>query len=263
MNPSDNSDQKETTTTATEPVATPVESGTKKPAWMYYAIAAIVLIILALGLLYVMEKQGKTDTGLFDSILTMQSQQVTVALVNGQSISQYELDTSIEQLSAGAASQGIDQNDPQVQQGLRDQALEVLINTELLRQEAERRGVTVTDEEVQARLDALVQQVGGEEVLAERMEEFGVSMETLESDIRSELAIQKVLDAVFAEREITVTEEEINEYYTAAGGEEAGLPPLQEVRDQVELEVQNTKQQEIINELITELRASATIEIIE
>jgi FKBP-type peptidyl-prolyl cis-trans isomerase (trigger factor) len=137
----------------------------------------------------------------------------------------------------------------------------MLVNTELLEQEAAERGIVVTDAEVEARIDALVQEIGSEEALNERMMALGIDDETLREDVKSELMIQALLDEVFAEADITVTEEEVSSLYqtTTGGGEDA--PALVEIRPQVEAQIRASKEQSVVTEFITELRSDADVEI--
>ena len=73
---------------------------------------------------------------------------------------------------------------------------------------------------------------------------------------------QALLDQVFAETAIEVTEEEIQSLYAGAGGAEAGLPPLEEVREQVVAQIRGGKEQEVVTTFLQTLKETATIEIL-
>ena len=94
------------------------------------------------------------------------------------------------------------------------------------------------------------------------MEQFGVTDSVLKRDIRNELVIQTLLDQVFAESSIEVSDAEVEELYNSAGGAEGGLPPLEEVRAQIEAQVQSTKEQEIVDDFIESLRNQSTVEVL-
>jgi len=122
----------------------------------------------------------------------------------------------------------------------------------------------VSDQAAVERLATIEEEIGGADVLAERMATLGLDEAQLQEDIRDEILIQELLDTVFLEAEIEVTEEEIATVYEnagAAGGEE--LPPLEEVRGQIESEIVSSKEQEVVDQFITDLRAEAEIEIVE
>ncbi len=256
-----------TETAATTAVAASVVAGFKKAkdfaVRKKYTLATLLLVVVALlALVYALEDKGKLQTGIFDDVRKEVSKYTPAAKVNEEAISKYDLGISVTQLSAGAAAQGADLADPTVQDELETQALDMLINTELLKQEAASRGLAVTEEEVTARLETLKTDVGGEEVLNQRLKDFGIKKKTLMRDIRNELTIQKLLDEVFKEKEIAVSDAEIADFYEKAGGAQAGLPALEEVKAQIEAQLKASKQQGVVTSLIEELRTKAQIEIL-
>lgn len=244
----------------TEP-ATIVSKSTKKcPRFKWVLGAVIIVVLIVLGVLYQMEKEGRSSTHLFTSLIERQENNRVVAVINGQEIINSDLKLSIGQFSQMAAAQGVDVASAEAQVELRKQALEVLINTTILKQEAATRQLIASDEEVTNRLNAIREELGGEEVLAERMASLGIDQEKLQSDVKDELTIQKLLDQVFAESNIEITEEEITAVYEGAGGAEAGLPALEEVRAQVEAQVRASKEQAIVDDFLTTLKEGASIE---
>lgn len=234
---------------------------TKSKAGMY--IAAIVIVVATLlVVLFMLEKEGRSSTGLFDSYLTSQADSAVVAVVNGEEITEKDLNTSIQQFNQAAIAQGVDTSDPEVAANIRAQALEVLVNTALLKQAAHAEEIEVSDEVAAERMEAIQAEIGGEEVLQERIAELGLSKEDLKEDIKEEILIQTLLDGIFAEAGIVITDEEIQAVYDSAGGAEAGLPPLEEVRDQIEAQVRGTKEQEVIEAYLASLKTDAEIELI-
>ncbi len=253
-----------TETAATTAAVASLSAGFKKAKDVLvhkkYTVATVVLVVLALlALVYALEEKGKLQTGIFDGVQKQVSKHTAAATVNGSKISEYDLNISMTQLSSGAAAQGANVTDPAVQTEIKTQALEMLINTELLKQEAANREIVVTEEEVNTRLETLKTDVGGEEVLNQRMAEFGINKKTLLRDIKNELTIQKLLDEVFKEKSVVVTEEEIVAFYDQAGGAEAGLPGIDEVRTQIEAQLKATKEQGVVTTYLEELRGKADI----
>lgn len=235
-------------------------------AWLRrfrYSILAVILVAVAiLGLTYIMESEGRINTGLFDKVNVLADNYKAVATVNKTKITKHDLNVSVSQLSAAAAAQGADATDEKVIDDIKNQALDMLVNTELLKQEAAARNIAITDEDVAARLETLKTDVGGEEALKERMQQFGVDEKTLKRDIKNELTIQALLDQVFTEKGVTVSDEEIKAFYDQAVGTEkkADIPKLDAVRDQIEKQLRSTKEQEVVSAYIEELRKNAAIE---
>ncbi len=253
-------------TKPSEPVQEPVlleekTSSSSKSKIKGYIIAVVVVIVIILGALYLLEKENRSSTNIFGAIIASQEANAVVAVVNGQKIINSKLDTSIKQFSQAATAQGVDITGADVQANIRSQALDVLVNTELLKQAATSVGINITDEEVSSRLETIKEEIGGEEILTERMNTLGITQEQLKSDVKDEIIIQQLLDKKFQEANISVSEEEILKVYEDAGGVDAGLPPLEEVKPQVEAQIRSTKEQEVINKYLGELKTGAEIEI--
>jgi peptidyl-prolyl cis-trans isomerase SurA len=226
-------------------------------------ISVLVVVVGLAGILYALEKDGRVNSNVFSGIIDSQEAQAGVAVVNGEVITESELAVASTQLAQAAAAQGADPTDPAIQATIRSQALDLMIGTTLLTQTAEAQDVTVAEEEVAERLAAIEADAGWAEVLAARMQEFGITMETLEADVRSELVISKLLDTVVTDEDTAVTEEEIVTAYEGAGGSGVELPPLEDVRAQIETQLQQAKGQTVIDEYVGQLRADADIQIIE
>jgi FKBP-type peptidyl-prolyl cis-trans isomerase (trigger factor) len=255
---------KEPIAEAMEATPGPVASATKTTRSLKLTIVSVVVVVVALaGILYALEKDGRVNSNVFSGIIDQQSAQSEVAVVNGESIAESQLAVASTQLAQAAAAQGADPADPEIQASIRSQALDLIIGTTLLTQTAEAEGVVVTQEEVDERLAAIEADAGGAEVLATRMTEFGITMESLEEDIRSELIISKLLDTVVSDEDIEVTEEEILSAYDGAAAPGVELPPLEEVRAQIETQLQQAKGQALIEEYVQQLRTDADIEIIQ
>jgi len=227
------------------------------------AISVVVVVVIVLGVLYQLEKEGRSSTQIFSSLIEKQRLNKEVASVNGHKLTNADLDLSIKQFAQIAAAQGVDVESDEAKSRLRKQALEVLINTTLLKQEAAKEGIGVFDEEINQRYDDLLKSTGGEEALGNRMKELGITKERLLSDIRDELVIQKLIDKILADANSEITEEEISEVYNTAKENNTDIPPLAEVKDQVEAQIRATKEQTAIEDYLKKLKEEAEINIIE
>ncbi len=227
-----------------------------------YVGAVLGILVVCGGLLFVLEKEGRISTGLFAGVIAKMEASVPAAKVNGTVIPKVEFESSLKQLNQMSTSQGVDIAETTVAADLRKQAIDTLVNAELLRQAALAAGKTVTPEDIEKRLTEIRDGLGGEEALVARMTEFGVTQESLRRDIENEFLIQSLFDEKIDTDTIEVTDAEITEMYKQAGGTEAGLPPLAEVREQVISQIQFNKEQVLITEYIDTLRAEAEIEVL-
>lgn len=184
-----------------------------------------------------------------------------IATVNDEELTRAEFNRIRQQVLQTAQQQGMDLNDSETMAQVYSQATDTLVNTELIRQAAMSAGITASEEEVQDRFDEIVEQVGGQEALEESLQQLGLTEDSLQSDVEQELIIQRYLESSIDSDSLTATDAEIDELYEASGGAEAGLPPLEEVRPQIEQQILANKENEMVNELVESLRAEADIEL--
>lgn len=221
-----------------------------------YLLTALVILIIAAGLVFVLEREGRISTNLFSFLENSKP----AAIVNGTEISRADFESSLNQLMQMAVAQGASSTDPALVEQNRQQAIETLINGELLRQAAIAAGKTAGADAINARYTEIETGLGGAEPLAAKMAEFGITEASLRRDIENEILIQSFFDEKFPLTGYEVTDADINEFYTKLGGEEAGLPPLKDVQAQVAEQIKLERRQTEVSELIDTLRAEATIE---
>ncbi|WP_248920159.1 SurA N-terminal domain-containing protein [Pseudomonas entomophila] len=116
---------------------------------------------------------------------------VPVARVNGVEIGALRLERYFtEYLQAqGRAVASI--RNPNLYQRLREQALDELIDKELLWQEARRQGIVIDDEQVRARIADIEAAFGSPAVFARRLEEAGFDHDRFADYTRHEMAAQE------------------------------------------------------------------------
>ena len=152
-----------------------------------------------------------------------------VAIVNGEEIYRAELDQAIEQEMMQYQMQGIDpESDEMVEMidELEEQVLEnYFIIPTMVRQKAEEEGITISEEEVEARFQEYAEAFGGEEALLDQMAQVNMSREDIDQDIVRELTVQNYLDQYMeeyleenpeervVEEEIELTTAELEEHY--------------------------------------------------
>ena len=126
-----------------------------------------------------------------------------VARVNGEEITGEEFQEAFMQFTQMMMMQG--------QQPLSEQeVLDQLINTRILEIRAEEAGIEVPDEDVQEQLDELAEQFGGQEELAQLLQQQGIDPDELEEMIRQDLRNAAFRDQV---ADVEVTDEEVQEMY--------------------------------------------------
>lgn len=113
----------------------------------------------------------------------------TVATINGEAITQQELyDAMVKRNGA--------------------EALDTLIADRILMLELQKKNQSVSDEEVQAKLQKTIEQYGGAEQFDQMIAGYGYSMDDIKKDMKTNLAATKLL-----QDQITIMEEEIKTYF--------------------------------------------------
>ncbi|MGW8465999.1 peptidylprolyl isomerase [Pseudomonas sp. CLCA07] len=114
------------------------------------------------------------------------------ARVNGEEISEFRLERYFAEFleDQGRAVGNI--RNPKAYKQLRQKALDALIDKELLWQEAVKRGVVISDADVQNQVAQTRQAIGGPEVFARRLEDAGFDEAGFTEYTRRELAAQQV-----------------------------------------------------------------------
>ena len=112
-----------------------------------------------------------------------------VAKVDGEKILQTELDEALRD-QYGAA------------------VLDTLITNKIVELEAKKQDITVTDEDIQAEYDELVESYGGEDAIKEVYEANGLTEEAVKKNIRTYQLTKNVIAA-----SLDITDEEIEQYF--------------------------------------------------
>lgn len=229
----------------------------KRGSGMLWSIAAIIVLAAAAGGAYYF---GVLPGGILGKSAPAEGPESLVATVNGVGITQSELDTKIEEVVAQYGMTPEQASDASFEL----QVLDEVINLRLLTSEAEKQGITVSDEDVATELVALVEKLGGQETFTTQLAAVGLTEDELRTNMRNELLIRKLLDANTDMENITVSDEEVAAMYDEAVGmapEGQEMPPLAEVSEMARAQLIQQKSSEIVTAYVEQLRSGASIEI--
>ncbi len=169
---------------------------------------------------HVEELRGQSDVETHLDVFGEGDESAVVATVNGEEILKEELVAMEEQQKQQLAMQGMDPDGEEAEQmmeEMRPQILDNIIAINLLEQEAQEEGISVEEDEVDEHYQQFAQQAGGEEMLAEQLEEAGITEEELKSDIGQQLLVEQYMEFYIEENvdeeELEFTEEELRELY--------------------------------------------------
>ncbi len=132
------------------------------------------------------------------------------ALVNGQPIYLADYERKLSRYETSLTAQGIDPESSEGQENLaqaRDWILDVMIEQILTEQAAAEAGVTVSDAELDAYLQDMIEENGGEEAFRAKLEEWGQTYEDARREVRAQLIGMAMMDRVV--KEVPTTTEHI------------------------------------------------------
>ncbi len=216
-----------------------------------FVIWAIVILVVATVATFGIIRWGAQETG-DDQVL---------ATINGVEITMSDISSDLDQVKTQYMAQGIDiTQDKEMESMMIMQIVQNRIHQEILMDHAEKLGLDITEGEVEEEYQILADQFGGTVGLEGALQDAGMTEMELRSDIQRSLLIR-----LLAEREggLEVTEEEIQNYYDqlqAQIGDD--LPPLEEIRDQLEQELKNEKLSFALEAILTEIEDDYDVQIL-
>ncbi|KRF37240.1 SurA N-terminal domain-containing protein [Nocardioides sp. Soil805] len=193
-----------------------------------------------------------------------------VAEVNGEEITKEEFAPIYEAQLQQATSQAQMGGQAPDEAALQKQTADNLVDTELLSQEAESRGIEVTDEDVDDELAALAEQnqLGSSEELLKALADQG----TTEDQARTQLETQVMVEQLVADEAgpAKVTEKQLRTLYRQAkqaaqqqaqAGQQQEIPPYDEVKGQLRDRAEADQVGTVAQGLVDDLRKDADITV--
>lgn len=194
-----------------------------------------------------------------------------VAEVDGEEISGDEFSQSYEaqfqQLSMQSQMTGEEPDQDEIKQ----QSLEMMINSELLVNEAEEQDFTASDEDVDEYLSTMAEenQLESSDELVKQFEEQGLDEERVREDVRKEVLMDQVVETVDVDEP---SEDEVKELYDTQveqleamneqmeDGQQQEVPSFEELKPDLEKQAVQQKENEAVSAHLEELREDAEIE---
>ncbi len=122
------------------------------------------------------------------------------AMVNGEPITMAEYQRELARYEASLPPETLDPSTPEGEQALaqaRAWVLDRMIEQRLILQTAAQEGITVSDEEVEASIQALVQEIG-EEAFRQHLTDQGMSEDEFREALRREMIASRMMEKIAA-----------------------------------------------------------------
>jgi parvulin-like peptidyl-prolyl isomerase len=124
-----------------------------------------------------------------------------LVMVNAAPIYESDLNSSLAQ--AGAGLTGADADADEANKKLTGQVLEKLVQDELLIQHARHKGLFITDEQIDARLNKMIETGGGATAFQAFIERSGLSADRLRTNLARNLLIERLIESLRSEVQIS------------------------------------------------------------
>ena len=194
-----------------------------------------------------------------------------VAEVNGEDISGEEFSKNYESQFQQLAMQSQMTGEEPDQDELKQQALDMMINSELLVSEAEDEGYTASEDDVDEYLDDMAEENGmdSSDDLMEEFESQGLDEDQVRQDVHKEVLMDQVVETIDSDEP---TDDDLQEMYDtqveqleamneqAEDGEEQEVPSFEELKPDLEEQASQQKENEAVEKHLDELREDADIE---
>src|SRR5687768_11553575 len=191
-----------------------------------------------------------------------------VAEVNGEEVTKEEFVPIYEAAFQQAAAQAQMSGEAPDEEALRKETADNLVHTELLLQEAESRGLEVSDEAVEAELTSLAEQNGMKtaDELLEAVEAQGVSADQARQQVETQAMVEQLVEdengpVEPTDKELRKLYDQVKEQQAATGGGGQEIPPFAQVRDQLEEQASSQETGKVATALVEDLRKDADITI--
>ncbi len=140
---------------------------------------------------------------------------------------------------------------------LKQQTLQTLQSNTLVKQDAESMGITVTEEDVQTALEETKSQFETEEAYQQALDQLAYTEAGFKASLHTQLLQQQYLEEAIDVQ--SVTDEEVEEYYNLVKEQSDDVPPLEDVRDQIVAQLEQSKVQQAFQQKVTTLMEEAEI----
>ncbi len=162
-----------------------------------YIILFGVLIFLAA----VFGCRGQKEEVIEDEVL---------ATIDGMTITAQEFKSAIDKLKTGIpGEEGIDEERARV---MKINLLNQLIEKKILTAEAEKLGITVSKEEIDAEVENIIGEYPDSKVFNEKVKEIDIDISQWRKEIEYKILLGKLIEAV-ASKGVKITPEEVEKYY--------------------------------------------------
>ncbi len=189
-----------------------------------------------------------------------------VMIINGEEIHKEQLLAAYEQMKTLYKSVGIDIESTEVQKVMQEALLSNTISSTVLKQEADKAGITISDAQVREKIKQIMSQYSNEEEFNKMLSQLDNSLEDLEERIRNQLKISKLFEEnlmplIESNTSLNFSDEEKKEMYEAFSSKVGGMPDYEDMKEEIDEMLEDNKVQIIVGDYIQNLVDNSEIEL--
>lgn len=195
-----------------------------------------------------------------------QNENAVVARVNNVDITRKSFNLAMSGVVKSIDSNKIDTTKNEVQEEIMLQALNSMINTEVIVQKAKQMQLSISQSEVDTEINKIIKDLGGYDNYVSTLKKIGITENDMRNDVEKQLLISlyeyKTIDSskdVVTETEIKLFYETLQNKYIAEG---SIAPDLDLIRDKITQKIIERKHQLLLEADAKKLRETAKIEVL-
>lgn len=194
------------------------------------------------------KEKEQSDAAVMDS-------EKVVAVVNGEEILGKDYNITYQQTSQIMQQQG---QKNLTEDQLKKQTLDTLIDQELLRQDAEEKGIKADEKKVNENFEQVKSQFESEKKFKEELKKNNLTEELLKNQVEYTIIIDNYIKSELEKPE--VKEQEVKDLYEKLAGQTEEAPAYEDVKEQLRDQLVKQQQNKQISSVIDKLRKDSEIE---
>jgi FKBP-type peptidyl-prolyl cis-trans isomerase (trigger factor) len=186
----------------------------------------------------------------------------TVAVVNGSKITGKDYNAAYQsvaqQVYMTALQQGNSSNSQLADQA-KQQTLTTLVGETLILQDAKSKGYTASSNQIKSQYDAMAKQYGGESKLQSLLKKQNITTNDLKENIS-----KKIVFNTYVSKQIgtpKVSDKEVQQFYDQYSKGQKNAPKLSQVKSQIKQQLIQQKQNQQLQDVITQLKKQGHVSI--
>ncbi|WP_082234064.1 SurA N-terminal domain-containing protein [Halobacillus massiliensis] len=181
-----------------------------------------------------------------------------VAIVNGKEISREEFESQVNGTKKQYEEMGMNLDGQE--DTMKESIAEQMIRLELLKQEAEKKGYEVSEDELNKRYEEFISQFESDDAKDKAFKDSNLDEEKVKEELNKSLLINKYVDE--NTEEVKLTEKELKKEYETMKdqrGDGQKMPGYEKIKDDIKRQVINRKENDQLLDLVDQLKKDADI----